>query len=179
MKYAALLLVAISLPACAMKNRYEDFLQPCDAVWKASVEVAKRQEYRIVSISDEEHIISLAAGGFISGERMISLNVGPAPERGCRVTVQSRFSGLVHSDGPDLLGRIRVQVVGEEIGNESEAFLKFQTCVENSYSDAAKCEAKFRKRVASENQERPNNLPEKHTDGWWKANQPQQTEAQR
>jgi hypothetical protein len=179
MKYAALLLVALSLPACAMKNRYQDFSQPCDAVWRATVEVAKRQEYRIVSISDEEHIISLAAGGFISGERIISLSVGPAPERGCRVTVQSRFSGLVHSDGPDLLGRIRVQLVGEELGHESEAFLKFKTCVEDSFSDAAKCEAKFRQRAADSKSVRPNNLPEKHTDGWWKPAPAPQTEAQK
>jgi hypothetical protein len=100
-------------------------------------------------VSKEEQIISLAAGGIWWGERLISLSLAAGVEHGCKATVQSRYSGLQHSDGPDLLGRIHVQLVGDDLGRDSDAFLKFKNCVENSYSQEAKCEAKFRKRVAT------------------------------
>lgn len=146
-----LALLAAALPAAALKNRFEDFPQSCDDVWKAAVSVAKSQQYRILSISDQERVVSLAVGGFMAGERIISLTIAPAPERGCRASVQSRFSGLVHSDGPDLLGRIRVEVVGDELGRETEAFEHFKHCVEMTDTSAAKCEEKFRQRVAAKN----------------------------
>jgi hypothetical protein len=175
--WPGLLLIAIAIPSFAMKNRYEDFPQACDVVWKAAVTVGKSQQYRIVSISDEERILSLAAGGFISGERMISLAIAPAPERGCRVTVQSRFSGLAHSDAPYLLGRIRVQIVGDELGRETEAFAKFKNCVENSDSDAAKCEAKFRRRLAEAKAN--STVQQSDSRNWWNISKPAAEEPQK
>lgn len=149
--WALLLLLSASSPLFAMKNRFQDFPEPCDVVWKATVAVAKTQDYRLISISDEEKMISLAAGGFLSGERIISLTVAPAPEHGCRVTVQSRFSGLAHSDGPDLLGRIRVQAVGDELGRETAAFRHFKRCVDHSSTKSPQeCEEIFRKKLAAQ-----------------------------
>ena len=151
MRYTALplFLACVALPALAMKSHSETFPQPCDVIWKASIAVAKTQDYRIVSVSKEEQIISLAAGGAWWGERIISLSLAPGVEHGCTATVQSRYSGIQHSDGPDLLGRIHVQLVCDELGRDSDAFVKFKNCVENSSSNEAKCEAKFRKRVAA------------------------------
>lgn len=146
-----MLIILCPLPAFSMKNRYADFSESCDDLWKASVAIAKTKDYRIVSISDEEKIISVAVGGFIAGERIISLTVAPAPEHGCRVTVQSRFSGLAHSDGPDLLGRIRVQVVGDELGRETSAFGHFKKCVDHSSTKSPQqCEEILRKELAIE-----------------------------
>ena len=92
--WALLLLLSASSPLFAMKNRFQDFPEPCDVVWKATVAVAKTQDYRLISISDEEKMISLAAGGFLSGERIISLTVAPAPEHGCRVAAKAVSQAL-------------------------------------------------------------------------------------
>jgi hypothetical protein len=137
-------------PAVAMKSHQETFPQPCDVVWKAAVTVAKTQQYRIVSVSKEEQIISVAAGGIWWGERLLSLSLQEGKEHGCTATVQSRYSGLQHSDGPDLLARVHVQLVGDEVGRESEAFTRFERCVSYSYTDENKCEKKLRKRLAEE-----------------------------
>lgn len=148
MKSAAYALVALALlnvPAFAMKNRQRNFLEPCPAVWTAAVAVAKSQQYRIVSINKEEQIISVAAGGVWSGERMLTLTLEPGPERGCLATVQSAFSGLAHSDAPDLLARVGVELIGQTVDRDSKPFRKLKACVEDSYTSDSKCEQKFRK----------------------------------
>lgn len=151
--FCALLLGLVSIPSWAMKNRFQDFPEPCELVWKAAMTIAKGQDYRLVSVVPEEKLISLSVGGFWSGERLISLTLAATPERGCRVTVQSRFSGLAHSDGPDLLTRIRVQLVGDELGRDSGDFQKFKRCAESGASPEPKCEQKFRERLARQNSE--------------------------
>jgi hypothetical protein len=181
---SALTLLVLSagaaVPSFAMKNRTETLDQPCDVVWKSAVTAAKRQEYRIVGISQEEQIISVAVGGFWAGERIVSLSLAPSVERGCVATVQSRFSGLIHSDGPDFLARVRVQLIADTLPADREAFHKFKDCVEYSPSASeAKCEAKFRQKLAAKEQAQPNNLPPSRTDGWWKSDKPAQTEAQK
>jgi hypothetical protein len=144
-------IACLAAQSFAMKNRHETFSQPCDVVWKASMIVAKSEQYRVVSVSKEEQIISLAAGGAWWGERIISLNLAPGAEQGCIATVQSRYSGLEHSDGPDLLARIHVELIGEELGFDSEPFQKFKRCMEDSHAhivgDEPKCEAKLRRRL--------------------------------
>src|ERR1700733_6566829 len=110
----------VAAQAFGMKNRHETFPQTCDAVWKTTVAVAKSQEYRIVSISSEEHVLSLVAGGAWFGERIISLSLAPGDEGGCTVTVQSRFSGLAHSDELDLVVLLHIEMVGELPGDEYE-----------------------------------------------------------
>jgi hypothetical protein len=132
----------------AVKNREHNFSQPCAAVWSAAVTVAKSQDYRIISISTEEHILSLVVGGFWGGERVISISLAPGSERGCVVTAQSRFSGVAHSDGPDFLARVHVELLGAEVDHDSKAFRKFRECLDGYNSNEAKCEEKFRERVA-------------------------------
>jgi hypothetical protein len=145
----AFFLLFVSVQSFAMKNRLETFPQPCAAVWKASVAIGKTEQYRIISISREEQIMSLAAGGAWWGERIISLSLAPGGERGCTVTVQSRYSGLEHSDGPDLLARIHVQLLREELGVDSAAFQKYKDCVGSPavIGNEAKCEVKLRRRL--------------------------------
>jgi hypothetical protein len=46
-------------------------------------------------------------------------------------------------------------LVGDELGRETKAFLKFQDCVENSRSNEAKCETKFRQRLAEAESSKP------------------------
>jgi hypothetical protein len=137
-----------------MKSRQETFSQPCNAVWKASVAIAKTEQYRLISISKEEQIISLAVGGAWAGERIISLSLLSVGEGTCTASVQSRFSGLAHSDGPDLLVRIHVELIGEELGQDLESFQKFKNCVEDSKANIVgnepKCEAKLRRRLDAE-----------------------------
>lgn len=142
-------IACLAAQSFGLKNRHETFSQPCDVVWKASIVVAKSEQYRVVSVSKEEQIISLAAGGAWWGERIISLNLASGAEQGCIATVQSRYSGLEHSDGPDLLARIHVELIGEELGFDSEPFQKFKHCVEDSQAHIVgkepKCEAKLRR----------------------------------
>lgn len=126
------LLTCIATQSLAMKKKYETFPQSCAAVWNASVTVAKSERYRVVSISKEEQVISIAVGGAWWGERIVSLSLAVAGEQKCTVAVQSRYSGLIHSDAPDLLDRIHVELVGEFIGRDSKAFHKFERCVEHS-----------------------------------------------
>ena len=159
-------IICLAAQSLAMKSRKETFAQPCDLVWKASVAVAKSEQYRIVSISREEQIISLAAGGAWWGERVISLSLAPAVEKGCTATVQSRYSGLEHKDGPDLLARIHLQLIAEEPGADSKAFQELKSCVESGgdYPDwggggrKSKCEEKFRRKLEAEKQ-KPDSAP--------------------
>lgn len=150
MNRVVLLLIALAMidgRCFAMKNASRTFDQTCDAVWTASVAVAKGQQYRVVSISKEEQIISLAVGGAWSGERIITLALAPGAERGCTASVQSRFSGLAHSDGPDLLSRINVELVGQTMDRDSKEFHRFKDCVENSPTADAKCESRLHKDI--------------------------------
>jgi hypothetical protein len=141
------LILLIPVPSLAMKSRKETLPQSCDAVWKAAIAVAKTEQYRIISTSKEEHLISVAVGGVWAGERIISLSLTPDGDQRCIATVQSRFSGLAHSDGPDLLERVHVELVGETLGQDSEAFRKYRKCVRDS--SPAKCDAKLRGEVAA------------------------------
>jgi hypothetical protein len=126
----------VTAQSLAMKSRKQTFPQSCDVVWKATVVVAKGDQYRIVSISGEEQVISLVAGGAFWGERILSLSLAAGPEGGCTVKVQSRFSGTAHSDGPDLLLRIHIRLLGEELGTDSKTYQEFKACVEHgSYPD--------------------------------------------
>lgn len=110
-----LLLACLAAQSLAMPNRQKLFSQPCSLVWKAAIAEVKAQQYRIVSISDEERMISVRAGGWWAGERHLSLSLAEVGETQCMVTAQSRFSGFGHHDGPDLLVRI-----GEELRRETE-----------------------------------------------------------
>ena len=153
----------VAAQAFGMKNRHETFPQTCDAVWKTTVAVAKSQEYRIVSISSEEHVLSLVAGGAWFGERIISLSLAPGDEGGCTVTVQSRFSGLAHSDGPDLLVRIRIELVGEQLGHGSKAYEEYKSCLEHgSYPDwggKSKCAERFQSKADAEKAQKSDPAP--------------------
>lgn len=140
-------ILLFSVQSLAMKSRQETFPQACDVVWKAAVTVAKTKQYRIISASKEEQIISVAVGGVWAGERIVSLSLAPDGEQRCIATVQSRFSGLAHSDGPDLLERVHVELVGETLGRDSEAFRNYKDCVRDS--PPAKCDAKLRGEIAS------------------------------
>ena len=171
--------VCLALPAAAMKNRHEDFTEPCDVVWKAAVAVAKSQEYRIVSIASEEQILSLDAGGIWWGERIISLSLAPGAEHGCTATVQSRYSGLQHSDGPDLLARIHVQMISAHLDKSSEAVKKYQDCLNGYNNDPSKCYEKLKKRAGitdpapaaapspANQAAAANNVPAPVTGDWW------------
>jgi hypothetical protein len=156
------LVSCLAAQSFAMKSRKQTFPQPCDVVWQASVAIAKSDQYRIVSISREEQVVSLVAGGAWWGERIISLSLAPGNEGGCTARVQSRYSGLQHSDGPDLLLRVHIQLVGEELGSDSKAFQEFKSCTEKPYSgrdlggdhgkweNEPKCEAEFRQKLGAE-----------------------------
>jgi hypothetical protein len=122
--FTLLVCVALSLStqSQAMKSRQETFPHSCDEVWRASIAVAKTKQYRVISASKEEQILSVAVGGAWGGERIISLSLASSGGQNCTATVQSRFSGLAHSDGPDLLERVHVQLVAETLGPDSEAF---------------------------------------------------------
>jgi hypothetical protein len=153
MKLIVCLLLGLLLtaPGLAVQNRRRSFSQGCDSVWTAAVVVAKGQEYRIVSISKEEQIISLVAGGAWNGERVITVSLAPGIESGCMATVQSRFSGLAHSDGPDLLARISVQVIGQTVDRNSKAFRHYKRCVEYSYNDSISgCDGRLQKELAKQ-----------------------------
>ena len=76
--------VLAALPAFASTHK-RTFAEDCDTVWQASMQVAKGQDYQIISISKEEKIISVqpdALGMGFPGERTITLSIEPA-EHGC------------------------------------------------------------------------------------------------
>jgi hypothetical protein len=147
-----LAVLSLSLQSLALKSRQETFPQSCDTVWKAAISVAKTKQYRIISASKEEEILSLAVGGVWGGERVISLSLAAEGEHSCTATVQSRFSGLAHSDGPDLLERVHVELVGATLGHDSEAFRKYKDCVKDLVP--SKCDAKLRGEAAASSQGR-------------------------
>jgi hypothetical protein len=149
-----LFLLMLSVEARALKSRDRTFTQDCGSVWKAAVAVAKTEQYRIISVSKEEQIISVSAGGVWSGERIISLSLSSRSDHGCTATAQSRFSGLVHSDGPDLLRRVYIEVIAETADRDSKAFRRFKACMEG-HGDERKCEDDFRKSLT-----RPENAAE-------------------
>ena len=146
-----IVIVCTALPSVAMKNRRETFPESCEVVWKAAIAVAKTQDYRIVSVAAEEQIISLSVGGAWWGERIISLSLA-SDGGGCTATVQSRYAGVQHSDAPELLGRIHVQLVGGEVDQNSKAFRKFKNCHADYGSNEAKCEEKLRRTLAESSQ---------------------------
>ena len=153
----AVCLVLLCIPSVAMKNRSTTFREPCDAVWRAAITVGKSQNYRIVSVSTEEHIISLAAGGAWGGERVISASLAPSVEGGCVLTVQSRYSGVEHSDGKDFTARVTVALLNPDLNYNSDAYRKFENCLHGG-SDwgggrknvEATCEAKLRTMLDAE-----------------------------
>ena len=156
----ALLLVAGQ--AVAMKNRERSFREPCSEVWDASVAVAKSHDYRIVTISREEQVISLVAGGAWNGERIITLALAEGKEFGCVATVQSRFSGWAHSDGPDLLSRVAVEILARHENIDAKVIRRYRDCLASPTS-TEKCEAKLRKEIAAASPNSPPNSPDK----WW------------
>jgi hypothetical protein len=158
-----ILVTCLAGQSLAMKNRHETFPQTCDAVWKTTVAVAKSEQYRIVSISSEDHVLSLVAGGAWAGERIISLSLAPGDEGGCTVTVQSRFSGLAHSDGPDLLVRIRMELFGEQLGHGSKLYEEYRACLDHgSYPDwggRSKCAEQFQSKADAEKAQKADRSP--------------------
>lgn len=153
MKTSGLLLVLLlgSFPAFAMKNLKQNFPDSCDVVWKAAISVAKTQDYRIVSVDHEDQIISLASGGAWWGERLMTLSLQAGDEGGCVAIVQSRFSGLLHSDGPDLLARVSVDVIKTKIDPESKAFRRFTKCMGKGNGFSTRdCLAKLQKEIAKQ-----------------------------
>jgi len=127
-RFAIFFCVLLVTPSFASKPRAKTFSLPCDAVWTASVAVAKGKEYRIVSISKEDQVLSVAAGGWVSGERILSLSLSATPQGGCTAVVQSRFSGLAHSDAPDLLMRIEAQTLATKVGKDfADEWMKCMT----------------------------------------------------
>lgn len=169
-KFLLFVLLLLNFQAFALKSRERTFAENCDVVWKASMAVAKSQEYRIVGVSKEEQIISLAVGGFMAGERIISLNLTSLNGDGCTVSVQSRFSGLIHSDGPDLLRRIELEIVGNSLDRDSKAFKHFKDCLE--WAKSEKCEKRLREDLERDaaKASKPE-LPKDNTpsmEGWWK-----------
>jgi hypothetical protein len=180
MRNCAFLLVLLTLPAAAMKNREYTFHEACDEVWKAAVVVAKTQDYRVVSINREEQILSLSVGGAWWGERMITLSLAQGQEFGCTATVQSRYSGVQHSDGPDLLARLRVQLLDANIDHDSKIYKDFQRCMGGYNPSVEKCEQRLEKQLAQQPKKpQPNNLPAPATDGWWKMSKPAQADSQK
>jgi hypothetical protein len=175
MKTRAILCLAMLqvLPAFAMPNRQRDFRYPCEDVWKAAVAVAKTKDYRIVSLSAEERIVSLAAGGAWWGERMITLSLGEDKEGGCIATVQSRFSGLAHADGPDLLSRLGAEVLVEKSGldKNSKEFRRYQDCLTSPKSNQ-KCEERFESDVAKMKKAQPQAPSDGANGDWWKNSKP-------
>ncbi|HSY92348.1 MAG TPA: hypothetical protein VK812_13305 [Candidatus Binatus sp.] len=147
-------LTCLASQSLAMKSRHETFPQTCEAVWNASVAVAKSEQYRIVSISKDEQVVSLIVGGVWAGERIISLSLAPGVEGGCTVTVQSRFSGLAHADGPDLLERVHMELLGARLGRDSKAFEEYKLCLEHrTYPDwggKPKCAQNFVRKAEAE-----------------------------
>jgi hypothetical protein len=137
----------LSVQSLALKDKKETLPQSCDAVWKAAIAVAKTEQYRIISASKEEQFVSVAVGGFWGGERIISLSLASDGEERCIMTVQSRFSGMAHSDAEDLMERVHVEVVAEAVGRDSVVFRKYKKCVRDSV--AAKCDVKLRPLVAT------------------------------
>jgi hypothetical protein len=155
-----LAVVAVTLataPAFAMKNLQQSFPDSsCDVVWKAAMSVAKTQDYRIVTVDHEDQIISLIAGGIWGGERIMTLSVQAGEEHGCVAVVQSRYSGLIHSDGPDLLARVTIEVMKVKIDPDSRAFRRFKGCMTqtNGYS-ARQCLQRLQKEIAKESTQTP------------------------
>jgi hypothetical protein len=149
-QFASIFLITVfllSAQSVAMKSRREALSRSCDEVWRAAIAVAKTQQYRIVSASKEEWIVSVAVGGAWAGERIISLSLASDGEQRCIATVQSRFSGLAHSDGPDLLERVHVELVGEILGRDSEAFRKYKHCIRDL--PPAECDVKLLPGIAA------------------------------
>jgi hypothetical protein len=149
------MIMLLSEPLLALKDKQETLPQSCDAVWRAAMAVAKTEQYRIISVSKEEQLISVAVGGFWGGERIISLSLASDGAQRCVITVQSRFSGMAHSDGPDLLERVHIEVVSEALGRDSEAFRKYKHCLRDS--SPRKCDAKLRPVIATSTEQSQSN----------------------
>ena len=130
------------------------------------MKTAKGQHYRIVSVSKDEHIISVVAGGAFTGERILTLSIAPGAEHGCDATVQSAYSGIVHSDAPDLIERLAYELISPKLDHGSKAFKHFKNCEEYSSASAAACEKHLQKDLAKE---RPaTNSPDSDLSAWWK-----------
>lgn len=148
--YVLAVVALLGVQCFAMKNTKRTFTESCDSVWDSAVNVAKTQSYRIVSISKDDKILSLSAGGVWSGERLISLSLAPGNEGGCTANVQSRFSGLAHSDGPDLLSRIAAELIAQKVDRNSQAFKRYKNCLDAPYTSDSKCEEHLQRDVADE-----------------------------
>ena len=156
------------LHALCLKNRERTFTDSCDKVWPVVVAVSKTEDYRIISISKEEQVVSLAVGGVWSGERLVTLSLSPGIEGGCKASVQSRFSGLAHSDGPDLLSRVEAKLMAIKLDLDDKAvgkaFQRYKDCLTSPMSDS-KCEAKLRKTLDALRQQQS---PHQDADDWWR-----------
>lgn len=175
-----MLLPGLAAPAWGMKNQERNFPQSCVKVWTAALTVAKSQQYRVIGISEQEQIISVVVGGVWGGERILSMSLAPGVEKGCTATVQSRFSGLAHSDGPMLLDRLQAELIGESVDRSSKEFQRFQNCMEKSLDSEAKCQAKLAKTLAKEAEAHPSAAPAgipasmgSKDNQWWQTTKPQ------
>jgi hypothetical protein len=148
--FLVVVVVAATVPAFAMKNLRRSFPDTCDELWNAAMHVAKTQDYRIVTVDHEDKIISLVAGGVWGGERLMTLSLEPGEEGGCVATVQSRFSGVLHSDGPDLLARVSIEVLKATVDPDSLAFRHFKKCMEWYGFSTTECEDRLQKEIAKQ-----------------------------
>jgi hypothetical protein len=103
--FTLIFILCIAVPTIA-KEQEKTFSRPCGEVWDAVKATASTGQYRILSVDKEDQIISFAAGGFWGGVRELSAHLHQGEGKSCTVTVQSRFTGLVHHDAPAFLKRI-------------------------------------------------------------------------
>ncbi len=108
MRLAVLVFVmSIAIPTFA-KEQERAYSKSCEEVWTAVKVVAGTGRYRILSVDKDDRIISFAVGGW-AGVRELSAHL-QGDKQSCTISIQSRFTGLVHHDAPDFLKRVDEQL---------------------------------------------------------------------
>lgn len=115
-------------------------------------------------------LVKQEASGFWGGERIVSLSLLDRGGDGCVATIQSRFSGLIHSDGPDLLRRLQVEVLGSTADRDSKAFKRFRDCMEGPGVGSDRCEERYRKDLSASSK---NSVPASNDKDWWETSKKQ------
>lgn len=70
----------------------------------------------------------MIAGDAWFEEFVITLSLSTGVEKGC-LAVQSRFSGLGHEDGLDLLSRSSIELLRSKVDPDSKAFKRYRDCI--------------------------------------------------
>lgn len=110
MKKVLIVALLLAAPNAFAKTHHYRFNTSCSRVWVAVRQVLMTSgKYGILFLNDKDMMASYNIGGFMGGKRTNSAQLVPDGD-GCKMQVQTAFTGLAHNDAGDFHKRVKKQL---------------------------------------------------------------------